>query len=393
MKNYLDLLEEINLYGDDHEDRTGVGRRSIFSTSLRFNMNDGFPLVTTRKISLNALVEETIWFLRGHNNVNLLNNKGVTIWDKWVLRKEHFKEFLINKFNNITEEEINTILEQNDDIIDTIGPLYGVSWRKLPGLYEIDQIPSTLDVPDYHPDPDVMREIEIAITEQNKHLDEFKKELEDSNDEEMIRKIEELGGWDNFKENTLKLSKERFLRAAWYGITDQLANLIYNLKTRPFSARHVITAWIPEVLPIESMTPEENVIHHRQALAPCHILQIYHVTSPKNEGEKYRLNLQLTMRSNDVPIGTPYNIAQYALILHLVAQTVNMEANQLVLNCADSHIYHNQLDLIKEQLERQPKELPTLILDPKATVFNIQREHIKIEGYDPHPEIKYPVAK
>ena len=397
MKNYLELLKNIKENGCDHEDRTGTGRRSLFATQLRFNLQDGFPLVTTRKINLNAMIHETLWFLRGETNVNLLNEKGVHIWDKWTLREDDLPEIIKNRFNveiDVDSEEYKAFIEE-DAKVNTIGDLYGATWRNLPSIFNIDKIPQGFETPDYHVNPNVEEEIELAMIEIEKQLDDLEKEYVDENDdldEKTVELIDTMGGFDNFRSNALVNARKRFLRNAWYGVVDQMANLIYNLKERPHSSRHVITSWIPELLPIESMSPKENVFFSLQALAPCHILQIYHVKPAIEEGGKKRLCLELTMRSSDVPIGLPYNIAQYALIQHLVAQTVGMDVDELVINGADSHIYLDQLDLVDEQLVREPLSLPTLVLNPEATVWNISSEDIRIEGYEPHGKIDYPVS-
>lgn len=218
MKQFLELMKEIVDQGYSHEDRTGVGRISIIGRQLRFDLNKGFPLVTTRKIFTKALIEEMLWFIRGSVNVRELQEKGVKIWDHWTLEKTHTDAF-IEKYMNFTKD----IRSDNDELINnvlqdigknqegTIGPMYGYIWRN-----------SSTGV-------------------------------------------------------------------------DQLELLIDNLKIRPYSSRHVVTAWIPEYIPDETLTPQENIIMGKGALAPCHMMFQCFVSKPR-ENEKPKLSLMMYQR-------------------------------------------------------------------------------------------------
>lgn len=222
MKQYLNLLKEVVDQGYSHEDRTGVGRISIIGRQLRFNLSTGlFPLVTTRKIFTKALIEEMLWFIRGCVDNKQLTEKGVNIWNKWSLQREHIQAFkdkyvgegkVVPGYEEVTQEQHNQILNNiPDTVIDTIGPMYGYVWR-----------------------------------------------------------------------NSLT------------GI-DQLAQLIKNLKERPYSSRHVVTAWLPEFIPDETMSPQDNIILERGALAPCHMMFQCFVVKPKGD-EKPKLTLMMTQR-------------------------------------------------------------------------------------------------
>jgi len=294
VRQYLDLMKDIIENGHDHEDRTGVGRRSVFGRQLRFKMSDGFPLVTTRTISTKALKHELLWFISGSKNNKELNKVGVHIWDPWAI-KEKDKEF----FNYAGENDY-------DAFEGSIGNIYGPAWRNAPG-----------------------------------HI-------------------------------------------------DQLQRLITELKERPFSSRLVISAWIPSWIPNDNLSPAENVLLGKGVLAPCHVLQQYIVKQV--DGVKY-LSLLMYQRSTDTAIGAPYNIAQYAMLLHMMAQVVGMVPDEFIWSSGDTHLYLNQLELAKEQIMRKPLGLPTLELNKDITsIDDFRYDDIRIMNYHSDGKINYPVA-
>jgi thymidylate synthase len=246
------------------DDRTGTGTRSVFGRQLRFDLADGFPLVTTKKLHLKSIIHELLWFLRGDSNVRYLRENGVTIWDEWA-----------------------------DPQTGELGPIYGVQWRSWP-------------------------------TPDGGHI-------------------------------------------------DQIANLLDEIRRTPHSRRMIVSAWNVADLP-------------RMALPPCHALFQFNV-----QGE--RLNLQLYQRSADLFLGVPFNIASYALLLAMVAQVTGYEAGEFIHTFGDAHIYANHFDQVDLQLARTPRPLPRLRLNPEVTdLFAFRYEDIAVEGYDPHPAIKAPVA-
>ena len=167
---------------------------------------------------------------------------------------------------------------------------------------------------------------------------------------------------------------------------DQISQVIHQLRSRPESRRHIVSAWNPAVLPDESVSPQDNVRAGRAALASCHTLFQFHVA----EG---RLSCLLYQRSADCPVGLVFNAAQYSLLTHMVAQQCDLEVGDFVWTGGDCHIYLNQIEGVKEQLTREPRPLPTLLIKRKpASIFEYQFEDFEIVGYDPHPPIKYPVA-
>jgi thymidylate synthase len=174
------------------------------------------------------------------------------------------------------------------------------------------------------------------------------------------------------------------------GRIDQLGNLIYNLKTNPYSSRHVISAWIPQWIPHESLSFVDNIKLGKGALAPCHVLQQYFVK--KDPDGTLKLSLLMYQRSADVPVGLPYNIAQYSLLLHMVAQVVGMVADEFIWSGGDTHIYLNQLGKVDEQTSRTPYAFPKLILNKDIkSIFNFKYDDIEIKDYVSHPAISYPV--
>ena len=156
-------------------------------------------------------------------------------------------------------------------------------------------------------------------------------------------------------------------------VIDQIANLVENLKTNPSSRRHIVTAWNPA--DVDDM-----------ALPPCHCLFQFFVADGK-------LSCQLYQRSADVFLGVPFNIASYALLTHMVAQVTGLRVGDFVHTLGDAHLYLNHLEQARLQLTREPRPLPTLVLDPTVTeVDAFDLEHIEVAGYDPHPAIKAPIA-
>lgn len=264
MKQYLDLLRKVLEEGEDRPDRTGVGTRSIFGPQLHFDLSEGFPLVTTKRVWFKGIVVELLWFLRGDTNIKFLQNHGVHIWDEWA-----------DKFGDL-------------------GPVYGELWRR------------------WH---------------------------EDGN------------GW-----------------------VDQIAKLVEGLKTNPWGRRHIITAWDPKYLPF-------------QRLPPCHVLSQYYV------GVDGTLSCKLTMRSCDLFLGTPYNIACYSLLTSMLAKVCDLKPGKLIFSAGDAHIYKNHFDQVAEQLTREPRPLPILTLaEGHTTLDDWLLPDFDLFDYKPHPRIKAPIA-
>jgi thymidylate synthase len=278
MQVYLDLLRDVIANGQDQADRTGVGTRAVFGRQVRFDLAEGFPLLTTKRVHFKSVVGELLWFLSGSTDNGWLREQGIRIWDDWA-----------------TEE-------------GALGPIYGAQWRAWPA-------------------PDGR-----AI--------------------------------------------------------DQLAELVATIRARPHSRRLVVSAWNPADLPDETLSPQDNVRAGRMALAPCHCLFQFHVADG-------RLSCQLYQRSADLFLGVPFNIASYALLTHLIAQQCDLEPGEFIHTFGDLHLYRNHLtpEIVHAQLGREPRPLPRLVLKRRpATLFDYGFEDIEIQGYDPHPAIRAPIA-
>ncbi|WP_296933745.1 thymidylate synthase [uncultured Marinobacter sp.] len=278
MKAYLDLMQDVVDNGFDKGDRTGVGTRSVFGRQIRFNLQEGFPLVTTKKVHLRSIIYELLWFLRGSTDNTWLQERKVSIWNEWAL-------------------------EDGD-----LGPIYGKQWRSW-------QCPNG-------------------------------------------------------------------------EVVDQISEVVEQIRTKPNSRRLIVSAWNPAELPDESIGPQDNVREGRMALAPCHCLFQFYVADGK-------LSCQLYQRSADLFLGVPFNIASYALLTHMIAQQCDLDVGEFVHTFGDCHLYQNHLtdDIVFEQLKREPRGLPKLLIKRKpASIFEYELEDFEFEGYDPYPGIKAPIA-
>lgn len=341
MQQYLDLVKDILENGVDKSDRTGVGTRSVVGRTMRFNLEDGFPLLTTKKVHFKSVVAELLWFLEGSTDNNRLRELGATIWDEWALED------------------------------GSLGPIYGEQWRNW-----------TTGVP--------LSELEALVN--NDELD----------DGELLVELKSLIRWH--KGHPI----------------DQIANIVKTLRERPMSRRIILSGWNPVVLPDESISPQENVRQGRAALPACHTLAHF-IAEPLSGEERlrlladvnepidldiislgeldrlgvpaYRLNCVFYCRSQDVALGTPFNIASYALLTEMIAQVTNMMPGELVWVGGDVHLYQNHIDLIQEQLSREPRELPQIVLNPNCKELSeFTMDDITLINYDHHPAIKFPVA-
>lgn len=313
MKQYLDLCQHILHNGAKKEDRTGTGTLSVFGHQMRFDLNEGFPLMTTKKTAFRLIVSELLWFIKGDTNVKTLLEENNHIWDEWA-----FAQW-------VESDEY-----EGPDMTD-----FGRRSQKDPEFAKLYQE-------------------QMAIF-QEKIL----------NEDGFAEKYGDLG--------PVYGKQWRSWAKTDGGTIDQLKNVIESIKQNPDSRRHLVTAWNPEF--IDDM-----------ALPPCHIMFQFYVADGK-------LSCQLYQRSADVFLGVPFNIASYALLTHLVARECGLEVGDFVHTTGDTHLYSNHIEQVTEQLSREPKKLPTVkINEDVASIFDLELADITIEGYDPHPRIKAPVA-
>jgi thymidylate synthase len=259
---YEGFLRHVLERGTAKPDRTGTGARSVFGHQMRFDLQRGFPLVTTKRVHFRSIAYELLWFLRGDRNVTWLQENGVTIWDEWAAPD------------------------------GDLGPVYGVQWRSWP-------------------------------TPSGEHV-------------------------------------------------DQISGVLDLLRTDPSSRRMVVSAWNVGEIP-------------QMALPPCHALFQFYVADG-------RLSCQLYQRSADLFLGVPFNIASYALLTHMVAQQVGLEAGDFIWTGGDCHIYDNHVDQVTEQLSREVYPFPRLRLRKADSLFDYVYEDLEVVDYRHHPALRAPVA-
>lgn len=310
---YLDLGAKLIEEGHVKEDRTGTGTHSIFGHQMRFDLTEGFPLLTTKRVPFGLIKSELLWFLKGDTNIRYLLQHNNHIWDEWA-----FQRYVASD--------------------DYQGP----------------------DMTDFGRRSLVDPEFNEKYQAESKRFCE--KILAD---EDFAQKYGDLGN--------IYGSQWRHWETKDGGFIDQLQNVIEMIKTTPDSRRLIVSAWNPEDVP-------------SMALPPCHTMFQFYV----NDG---KLSCQLYQRSGDVFLGVPFNIASYALLTHLIARETGLEVGEFIHTLGDAHLYNNHLDQMKEQLSRTPRALPKLVLnEEKHSVFDFEMEDITIEGYDPYPSIKAPIA-
>lgn len=374
MKAYLNLLSDILENGHSHPDRTGTGRHSVFSRQIRFNLQDGFPMVTTRKTKPEVFIMENLFFLTGKTNVEFLNKAGVKIWDLWAVNKKTFETYAKKMLERglVQEEEMHFLLETiPETLIGEIGPMYGNMWRMWPLAAPGGQ--------------------EYAIRRENmvRTFDELPSD--------MLAAAKEIYEGTDPKELE-DMDYETFARVFYYSSVDQINELIWELRKNPYSSRLMVTALNPQFTPTPGFSPDENVLLGKGALMPCHFAFQCFVKPALNEGGKLRLSLKWHQRSVDAPVGLVQNISGYALLLHLIAHCCDMEVDELIFDGGDVHVYLDQIEMVKKQIAREPMPLPKLWLNPdKKDIFAFTPDDIKVLDYVVHPDditdpIKYPVS-
>ena len=313
MKQYLQLCEHVLHNGVRKEDRTGTGTVSTFGYQMRYDLAEGFPLVTTKRVPFRLVASELLWFIKGDTNIRYLLQHNNHIWDEWAFKKwVESKEY------------------DGPDMTDF-------------GLRALE-------------DEEFAKEYEQQMS---LFLDKV------LNDDAFAAKYGDLGN--------VYGKQWRAWRTSSGETIDQLKDVIETIKKNPDSRRLIVSGWNPEDIP-------------SMALPPCHTLFQFYVIEGK-------LSCQLYQRSGDIFLGIPFNIASYALLTHLIAHECGLEVGEFIHTLGDAHIYSNHIEQVQTQLARTPKKLPVLKLNPeKHSVFDFEMEDISLEGYDPEPAIKAPVA-
>ena len=289
------MLDKICREGVVRDDRTGTGTKGIFGYQMRFDLSDGFPLLTTKRVFLKGVVHELLWFLKGDTNIKYLVDNGVHIWDSDAFR--YYNELCVK--HGVLPVDMDTFL----GALGVESPIEGYKFGDLNHVYGYQ--------------------------------------------------------WRSWP----KANGESI---------DQIKEVIETIKRNPSSRRMIVSAW--NVADVGGM-----------ALPPCHTMFQFFVAESK-------LSCQLYQRSGDVFLGVPFNIASYALMTMMIAKECGLEAGEFIHTLGDAHLYLNHLDQAAEQLSRDTRALPRMILAERDSIFDYTYEDFTLEGYDPHPAIKAPLS-
>jgi thymidylate synthase len=359
-KKYQQLLSDIIEFGVEKKDRTGTGTISEFGHQIRHKMSEGFPLLTTKKMHWNSIVTELLWFLRGDTNIRFLLDYDCHIWDgdaykNYLTKGAKLNEELGGVPDYYSKEEFIKQIKTDNEFakkFGDLGPIYGKQWRQ-------------------------------------------------------------WQGWMQYKKD----DGSNGFGSLWY---DQILQLVHSLKTNPDSRRLMVSAW--NVAELDQMV-----------LPPCHYgFQVWTRELSKFERSRYMglpegehflddvldkhnipkraISLMWNQRSVDTFLGLPFNIASYALLLEIIAKEVNMIPEDLIGNLGDVHLYKNHIEQAKEQISREPYELPTIQiternwyqhekvkenLGPKTfrdIILSYRPDCFELIGYESHPKIKAPLS-
>lgn len=391
MQQYKQTIQYVLDNGVMRGDRTGKGRFGVFSPPDEiYELSKGFPLTTLREIKPDAMIDELLWFISGSTYTDELKYKF--FWKRWTATEKDALQYC--EENNIGIVKEDRLLVQDGEVsvgstrnffpeeiqhrIGTIGNMYGVTWRNAPGPVGINlPVRNIADLPK-------------ALVE--KFIPYGSDDKPTMSVTDLIEFLDKDHG-DEVNQTELKAAIRGAILKAYWDNYDQLNELVYKIKTTPYSSRLRVTAYLTQYMAFEEFTPQQNVMDGRGALTACHTFFQCYVNPPKEEGGKAKLDLKLTLTSSDVPVGRVYNIAQYALLCEMIAQVCGMEAGRLIISSGDTHIYSDQFDAVKEIMSRECKPLPKLKLNKEVTsLFEFTHKDIEITDYHPHPEVKVPVA-
>ncbi|WJZ23437.1 thymidylate synthase [Listeria phage LIS04] len=287
MKQYQELLRHILDQGEYRADRTGTGTLSIFGYQMRIDLNEGFPLLTTKRVHFKSVVYELLWFLSGRTDIKFMVDNNVNIWNP-----DAHRWYKSTTKTDISYKDFVTELRNGSLNVD-LGPIYGKQWRK----------------------------------------------------------------WSDTSSD----------------YTDQIKSVIESIKTDPTSRRHVVSAWNVSKL-------------GEMALPPCHVMFQFYVSNDN------KLSCHLYQRSADVFLGSPFNIASYSLLVHMIANELNLKVGEFIYTLGDAHLYKNHIEQAQLQISRSPKQLPKLEISPNKSVLDIEASDIKLIDYNPDSPIKGAVS-
>jgi thymidylate synthase len=356
-KQYQELLKTILEFGVEKKDRTGTGTKSIFGYTIRHNMSEGFPLLTTKRMGIKTLTTELKWFLRGDTNIKFLVDNGCHIWDGDAYKRYSIIAGMSTQVESLTQDQFINKIKTDDEFAKKwgeLGPIYGKQWRSWEKWY---------------------------IDENQRYLTFTKK-------------------------------------------IDQIQNLINDLKTNPDSRRLMVNAWnvgeISEmILPpchysfqvyTRELSLEERLCiadkfnpliredcltktHHPDETEELKLVyrhEFLDSLGPNVVPQRRAISLMWNQRSVDTFLGLPFNIASYGLLLTMLADEVNMVPDELIGNLGDTHIYLNHIEQAKEQIGREPFELPTVHV--RDGIFCSSVNDVILENYNSHPSIKAPLS-
>ncbi len=300
-KQYIETIEHVFMNGSDREERTGTGTKEVFGYQNRYDLSQGFPLLTTKDMGnlFPKIFHELMWFLKGETNIKYLVDRGVNIWNadayRWYLENELYRDvspepLSMKDFIQCIRDDENFAKVNGD-----LGRIYGKQWT-------------------------------------------------------------DFGGHDT--------------PVGYFDGVNQITKVIEEIKNNPNSRRHIVSAWNP--YDMEGM-----------ALPPCHVLMQFYVKDGK-------LSCLLYQRSADLFLGVPFNIASYALLTHMIAYMTDLQVGEFIHTFGCLHIYNNHVEQMREQMKREPKQLPFLWIEPEREIKNItefELEDFELMGYNAHGKL------
>jgi len=336
-KQYQDLLSTILKHGVEKKDRTGTGTKSIFGYTIRHNMQDGFPLLTTKKVAFKTMTTELLWFLKGDTNIKYLVDNGCNIWNGDAYKNyEKYAKGNSYGVDIFSMEEFIDEIKTNDEFAEKwgeLGPIYGKQWR------------------------------------------DWKINLIDPNTMEFIPPVDQIQNLIN----DLKTDPDsrRLMVSAW-----NVGELEYMTLPPCHYGFQVYT---------RELTEEEriDILHIKHGDKGYHIQSGFNMLDELNIPTR-AISLMWNQRSVDTFLGLPFNIASYGLLLEMLAKEVNMVPDQLIGNLGDTHLYLNHIEQAKEQIERKPMNLPLVEIGELDILKGSAK--IELKNYKPHPAIKAPLS-